>query len=66
MLTRTTWEEFILDYRCRFYNNRDIAKELLFSIVLTPITILLDIVCLPIEIIYLITLNIINKKRDDK
>ena len=66
MLTRGIWEEFILDYKCTFYNNRDIAEELLLSIVLTPFTILSDIACLPIEIIYLITLKIINKKRDDK
>lgn len=66
MLTKGMWEEFIYDYKWIYYNNSDIAKKLLLSIVLTPFTILSDIVCLPIEIIYLITLKIINKKRDDK
>ena len=28
MLTLGIWEEFILDYKCTFYNNRDIAKEM--------------------------------------
>ena len=66
MLTIGIWEEFICDYKSIHYNNTDIAQKLLFSIVLTPFAILLDIVLLPIEIIYLITLKIINKKRDDK
>ena len=66
MFTRNIWEEFIYDYKSTYYNNRDIAQKLLFSIVLTPLFILSDIVLLPIEIIYLITLKIINKKRDDK
>jgi hypothetical protein len=60
------WEEFIYDYKSIYYSNRSIAQKLLFIIVLTPLFILSDIVLLPIEIIYLITLKIINKKRDDK
>lgn len=66
MFIKNIWENFIYDYRSSLFYNTEITRELLFNIVLTPLAILLDIIFLPIEIIYLITLKIINKIRDDE
>lgn len=66
MGTKNIWESFTDEYQNSYYCNTTIAKNLLINIVLTPFAILLDIIFLPIEIIYLITLKIINKIRDDE
>lgn len=45
-------------------SSEDVAFSLLYTILFTPITIVFDIVLIPIEIIYYICLKIIIKKRN--
>jgi len=69
MITKQNWKEFKehfnaqTPYRKYKYNNNEIAKDLLLSISITPFTIILDILSLPIQIIYLICLKIIKRIR---
>lgn len=45
-------------------SSNDVAFSLLYAILFTPLTIVLDIVLIPVEIIYYICLKIVIKKRN--
>ena len=68
MLTKKIWQDFHDDLTnsymgCYIFSNQSMAKQLLLSILLTPVILLLDILFLPLELIYLLLLKIIKKIR---
>lgn len=71
MLTSRLWWDFEFKLKCCFNNNNytyrenDMAWLLLGTILGTPFTIILDILTLPIQIVYQICLKIVKKLRSD-
>lgn len=70
MITKWLWEDINKEISAKapFGNykisSKDVAFSLLYTILFTPLTIVFDIVLIPIEIIYYICLKIIIKKRN--
>lgn len=75
MFTYMLWRDFIYSYKepyigfaeDRFYkyNNEELTGIFILYILLTPFSIVTDLVGLPIELIYLIILKVMNKFRKD-
>lgn len=69
MLIKQLWKEFKADFECQnaygkyWYSNKEIVNILLLSIFLTPFCLFFDILFFPLELIYLLLLKIIKKKR---
>ncbi len=69
MLIKQLWKEFKVDFKYQNacgkygYSNEKIVNILLLSIFLTPSCLFLDILFSPLELIYLLLLKIIKKKR---
>lgn len=69
MLIKQLWKEFKADFKYQNaygkygYSNEKIVNTLLLSIFLTPSCLFLDILFSPLELIYLLLLKIIKKKR---
>ena len=68
MLTKCLWEEFEFSLKDKWlgtytYSSSKVAWLLLVAILLTPLAIAIDIICLPIEIIYCISYKIVRKLR---
>lgn len=68
MLTKSLWDEFKFQLNNKWmgsyaYSSSKIAWLLLVVILLTPLAIAIDIICLPIEIIYCISYKIVRKLR---
>jgi hypothetical protein len=69
MLIKQLWKEFKADFEYQNaygkygYSNKEIVNILLLSIFLTPFCLFLDILFSPLELIYLLLLKIIKKKR---
>lgn len=69
MITKGIWNEFDFkvnakDYNHNFYYDSDyIALLLIIYIFCTPFVIIIDLLFMPVEIIYLICYKIIDKKR---
>lgn len=69
MLIKQLWKEFKADFEYQNaygkygYSNKEIVSILLLSIFLTPFCLFIDILFFPLELIYLLLLKIIEKKR---
>ena len=68
MLIKQLWEEFKVDFEYQNYgtygySNKEIVNILLLSIFLTPFCLFIDILFSPLELIYLLLLKNIKKKR---
>lgn len=68
MLTKGLWDEFEFQLNNKWmgnyaYSSSKMAWLLLVVILLTPLAIAIDIICLPIEIIYCISYKIVRKLR---
>lgn len=74
MLTKIIWfnnykkgdliyDILLNEKRC---TEKDIAFHLMFNIVVTPLTIILDLIFLPLEIFYLIILFFVNRYYKNK
>ena len=68
MLTKDLWDEFEFQLNNKWmgnyaYSSSKMAWLLLVVILLTPLAIAIDIICLPIEIIYCISYKIVRKLR---
>lgn len=69
MLIKQLWKEFKADFEYQNaygkyrYSNKEIVSILLLSIFLTPFCLFIDILFSPLELIYLLLLKIIEKKR---
>ena len=68
MITKAIWEEFIYSLKDRWggdytRSNSEMASILLICVGLTPLTIVLDIVTIPIQILYCASYKIIKKLR---
>lgn len=74
MFSYLLWKDFKYSCKERYigyadkyykYSNNELAESFIFNIILTPFCILVDLVVLPFEFIYLITLKVINKLRKE-
>jgi len=74
MLTYMLWEDF--KYKCKEryigfadkyykYDNSEIVSLFMVYTVVTPFVIILDLILSPFEIIYLISLKVVNKLRKE-
>lgn len=69
MLVKWVWHDFILSlYRESvfggyFYSDIEIALLLIIVLIITPIVLLLDIIILPLEILYWLLLKFVRKLR---
>lgn len=68
MLTKGLWDEFEFQLNNKWmgnyaYSSSKMAWLLLVVILITPLTIAVDIIALPIEIIYFISYKIVRKLR---
>ena len=68
MLTKDLWDEFEFQLNNKWmgiyaYSSSKMSWLLLVVILLTPLAIAIDIICLPIEIIYCISYKIVRKLR---
>lgn len=71
MLIKQLWKELGIETDFEYqnaygkyrYSNKKIVNILLLSIFLTPFCLFLDILFFPLELIYLLLLKIIKKKR---
>lgn len=69
MLTLCMWRDYDFKlnyfYYCRTskYSNEEMAMLLILAICLTPLTLVLDILLIPLELFYLLCLKIVEKKR---
>ena len=69
MLIKQLWKEFKADFKYQdaygkyFYSSKEMVIILLLSIFLTPFCLFFDILFSPLELIYLLLLKIIKKKR---
>lgn len=68
MLTKSLWDEFEFQLNNKWmgnyaYSSSKMAWLLLVVILITPLTIAVDIIALPIEIIYFISYKIVRKLR---
>ncbi len=69
MLTLNMWRDY--DYklypfnfgRTSDYSDEEMAMLLILVICLTPLTLVLDILLIPLELFYLLCLKIVEKKR---
>lgn len=71
MLTKKIWQDFNDDLTnsymgCYIFSDQSMAKQLLLSILLTPVILLFDILFLPFELISLWSLQIIKKMRSNR
>lgn len=69
MITKAIWDNFsykknLKCYDIFYYDDSDITWLLIETVIGTPIVLILDLLCLPIEIVYLICYKIIEKMRD--
>lgn len=58
MLTKTMWEDLVFD---SYYGEKDM-DTILFTLMLSTLTLVVDIVLLPLELIALIIYFIINRR----
>lgn len=71
MLIKQLWKKFKADFEYQNaygkyrYSNKEIVNILLLSIFLTPFYLFIDILFSPLELIYLLLLKIIEKKRKE-
>ena len=74
MFTYLLWKDFKYSCKERYigyadqyykYDNKDLAGIFIFYIIVTPLFILADLIGLPFEFIYLVTLKVINKLRKE-
>ena len=69
MITKAIWDNFSFknNWKCYdnfYYDDNYITWLLIVTVIGTPIVLILDLLFLPIEIVYLICYKIIEKMRD--
>ena len=71
MITKAVWKEFIYSLKDKWlgdytHSNSEMASILLLCVGLTPLVIVLDVVTIPIQILYCASYKIIKKVRSSK